>query len=176
LLALLTGQRVQTLKCISIDNLCIEADRCVIKINSLLKTTRPGKHLEPVILKAFSNPELCIVKHINVYINTTSALRGTNKQLLISYLKPHEPVSCNTISRWIKRILYSSGIDINKFKAHSTRSATCSKMATLVPVEQILKTAGWSNAKTFAKFYNKPINKDSDTETVSQKLLLAYKH
>ena len=46
----------------------------------------------------------------------------------------------------------------NTFSAHSVRAASTSKAKTnLVPVDNILKVAGWSNAETFARFYKKPI-------------------
>ena len=47
-----------------------------------------------------------------------------------------------------------SGIDINTCFAHSVRAASTSKAnANIVPVDNILKVAGWSNAETFARFY-----------------------
>ena len=48
------------------------------------------------------------------------------------------------------------------FKPHSTRSAAVSS-ANLqgIPVDTIMRTAGWSNAKVFAKFYNKPIKRET---------------
>ena len=48
-------------------------------------------------------------------------------RLLLSYVKPYGPVSSDTISRWVKFVLQSSGIDVNIFKPHSTRSASTSK-------------------------------------------------
>ena len=44
------------------------------------------------------------------------------------------------------------------FSAHSTCATSTSAAKTgQVPVEQILKAAGWSNAKTFGQYYNKNI-------------------
>jgi hypothetical protein len=52
----------------------------------------------------------------------------------------------------------SSGINIDKFNPHSTRSAATSRASVCsVPLDQILSTAGWSLANTLAKFYNKQI-------------------
>ena len=54
--------------------------------------------------------------------------------------------------------MYEVGINVETFNPHSTRAASASaafKMDT--NIDDILKTAGWSNAKTFAKFYNKPV-------------------
>lgn len=45
---------------------------------------------------------------------------------------------------------------MNKFSSHSVRSAAVSKAsAKFVSVDKVLKVAGWSNAKTFAKFHKK---------------------
>jgi hypothetical protein len=54
------------------------------------------------------------------------------------------------------------GIDVKKCSSHSIRSAAVSKAnAKFVSVDKVLKVAGWSNAKTFAKFYKKPIETSS---------------
>ena len=74
--------------------------------------------------------------------------------LFISYVKPFGAVSKDTISRWLKTVMYRSGIDVNKFTSHSVRVTSVSKASTnSVPVDNIMKVAGWSNAATFAKFY-----------------------
>ncbi len=44
------------------------------------------------------------------------------------------------------------------FSPHSTRSAACSAAATIVPIDTILRTAGWSSENTFRKFYNKEVS------------------
>ena len=41
------------------------------------------------------------------------------RDLLISYGKPHKPVSSEAISRWIKDELSKAGVDTSVFKAHS---------------------------------------------------------
>ena len=46
------------------------------------------------------------------------------KDLIISYGKPHKPVSPETISRWTKDEHLKARIDISVFKAHSCRSAS----------------------------------------------------
>jgi hypothetical protein len=44
---------------------------------------------------------------------------------------------------------------VKKFSSHSVQSAAVSKAsAKFVSVDKVLKVAGWSNAKTFAKFLN----------------------
>ena len=52
-----------------------------------------------------------------------------------------------------------SGIDTTTFGSHSARAAAVSKAKmNLVPVNEILCKAGWSNEKTFGRFYDKRVN------------------
>ena len=67
-------------------------------------------------------------------------------------------ITRDTISRWIRVVMARSGIDVRKFGAHSIRAASTSKAkAMMVPISDIMKTAGWSQENTFAKFYHKEI-------------------
>lgn len=95
------------------------------------------------------------------YLHRTKALR-TDTNLLISTIKPHKAVSQSTFSRWNKLIMLKAGVD-KTFAAHSVRSASTS-MAEFqrVPQDTVLRTADWSNAKTFATFYDKPIKNQSN--------------
>ena len=119
----------------------ISADKCVFSINSLLKTSRPGKHLACIEFQAYApDVSLCIVKHLQ------------------QYLKPHKAVSPDTVSRWIKTTLVDAGIDTSKYSAHSTRSAsTSAAKGNNISIATIMKSAGWSQESTFTKFYDKPV-------------------
>ena len=92
----------------------------------------------------------------------------------MSYHKPHNPVSTATIGRWLKEVLKRAGVDIQKFSAHSTRSASVSAAKTLnISVKTILDTAGWSNTETFAKFYDRPLISDDCSDNYGYCLLKA---
>lgn len=159
LLALLSGQRVQTLKALTLTSMTLTANKCVFTIETPLKTTRPGKHLGRIEFLAYEpDRNLCVVQHLQAYIDRTSHLRGETDQLLIGYQKPHKPVSTDTIARWIKNAMGKAGIDTSVYKAHSTRAAaTSAAKEKQVPVDTILSAAGWSSESTFARFYDKPI-------------------
>lgn len=154
LMALLSGQRRQTLHTLSIDCMQISSDKCVFSINSLLKTSRPGKHLACIEFQAYApDVSLCIVKHLQQYLKRTDILRGDVKQLFISYTKPHKAVSPDTVSRWIKTTLVDAGIDTSKYSALSTRSASTSAVkGNNISIATIMKSAGWSQESTFTKF------------------------
>ena len=163
LLALLTGQRCQTIHKLDINHMQQLPQKYIFTIEATLKQTKPGKHLEPIELVAFENKNLCIVEILNEYISRTQKLRqAEHSQLLISYMKPHKPVTKDTIARWVKSTLKLAGIDIKAFAPHSTRAAStsCNLNAGLC-LTDILKAAGWSSARTFATFYKKPITKDN---------------
>ena len=106
LLCLLTGQRCQTLTKLDISLMQELPDKYVFTIGEKLKTTKPGRHLEPIELVAYKQDEsLCVVSHIKRYLYITKELRGHNCQLLISFIKPHNPISNSTIGKWVKSIL-----------------------------------------------------------------------
>jgi hypothetical protein len=144
----------------------------VFFINSLLKTSRPGKHLSALTFKAFTDENLCIVKHVKKYLEMTQQFRSDDS-LLISYVKPHKKVCKDSLARCIKEVLSKSGIDTSMFSSHSTRSASTSCLKSSgVPVDLILSSVGWSNARTFAKFYDKPID---ETKNFGEELLKSLK-
>jgi len=94
LMALISGQRRQTLHTLSIDRMQISSDKCLFFINSSLKTSRPGKHLACIEFLAYApDVSICIVEHLQQYLKHTDTLRGNVKQLFISYSKPHKVVS-----------------------------------------------------------------------------------
>ncbi len=162
LLALVTGQRCQTIQVLNIEQMVKSDDMWSFHINKLLKTSRPGKHFGKIEIKAFTADKvICPVNILKEYVARTLPLRKNNSQLLLSYQKPHKPVSSETIGKWIKKTLTKTGIDIKVFGAHSTRSASTSaaKVGNM-PISTIMDAAGWSNTKTFSKFYDKPIESD----------------
>ena len=162
LLCLTTGQRDQTIKCLNLDCIKISSDKVVLFVPETLKSTTPGHHLLPIELKTFKDSELCVVAHLKQYIKMTASFRnaGTN-QLLLSFVQPHKPISTSTLSRWCVTVMKESGVNVNVFGSHSTRSASTSKCKISgLSFKEIAKSAGWSNEKTFAKFYDKPIQED----------------
>ena len=134
--------------------------KIVFTIGDKLKTTMPGKHLTPIELLAYPRDEsICMVSHLKQYTARTQPIRATyNTKLLISYAKPHKPISNSTVGKWAKSVLKDSGIDTGTFSSNSTRPASTSYGAqTGLTLAEILKAGGWTNAQTFAKHYHKPI-------------------
>lgn len=172
LLALVTGQRIQTLHCVDLDFMKITKDNVIIEINEVLKTSKPGKHLSPICLPAFvDDTRLCIVTVLNAYIERTSAIR-TSQKLFVTFVKPYHHPTKSTISNWIKLVLKLAGVNTSVFKTHSTRGAsTSAALRAGVSVNSILKSAGWTNESTFRQFYNRPVTVQEYNDNYSVRVL-----
>ena len=171
LLCLLTGQCCQTIRTIDFNVIQSLPDKMRITIHKPLKTTKPGKHQAPLELLHYpEEPKLCIVKTLSHYLERKKVLRGAHSALSISFHKPHNPVSKDTIARWVKATLTDARIDTDIFSAHSCRAASTSatKQAGM-NLSEIIKSAGWSNERTFAKHYEREINSQNFGDFVFKK-------
>ena len=159
LLVILSGQRLQTIHLLHIDHMILQENKVIFQVKGLVKQSKPGRHIKDLEFEVYTPDErLCVVLCLKEYLKRTSVIRGQQKQLLLSFVKPHSAVSKDTLSRWIKTIMEKAGVDMNIFKTHSTRSASTSAASLLgVNIQTIMNTAGWTNARTFATFYHKPI-------------------
>ena len=159
LLALLSGKRCQTLYLLSVSCMVFKHDSCVFTIHKLLKTSQPGNHVSALTFTAYSpDSHLCPVVCLSEYVKRTSELRKGSEQLLLSFQKPYQPVSTDTISQWLKTVLAKSGIHTSVFKGHSTKVASATAtIVCRVPLSPIMENAGWSNATTFGKFLSQQV-------------------
>ena len=79
----------------------------------------------------------------------------------IREVKPRHRVSRETISRWIRQVMFDAGKDVNVLKPHSVcTAATYKAKAASVPLQDILERAGWSSSRTFDTFYNKRLKEN----------------
>ena len=153
LLCLTTSQRRRTIHEFDMNYIQDLNDRYRISVHEKLKQTKPGRHLDALEVLAFpEDKELCVVQY----------LRKDHSQLLLSYVKPFRPVSRDTVSRCVKQVLQSAVINITKYSAHSSRAASTSDVKVKgFNIAEIMKSAGWSTASTFARFYDKPVSNTS---------------
>ena len=155
LIALSAAPRAQTIISMNLDCMTVLNNKIVFQFKTLLKTSKQGKSYMLELLH-FDDEKLCAMHTVLHYINRTKVQRNS-QQLLLSYCS-HKPVTSSTIARWLKEVLFNSGIDIDKFKAHSYRSAAVSAAFSKgCSLDLILKTADWSSAKNFKKFYLREI-------------------
>ena len=158
LMGLTNAARVHTLNLLSVHEFQKLPNEFIFQVDGLLKQSRPSFNVQFLRFKAYPvDRRLDVYFVLKEYLKRTKNVRTEDEsKLLIGYMKPHKAVSKDTVSRWVKTVLHRSGIDIRKYGPHSIRAAAVSKAnAKGVPIHEILKTAGWSNAGTFQKFYNK---------------------
>ena len=126
----------------------------------LAKQSKPSKSVAPFIFPAFpSDNKLCSKVTLLSYISRTESYRGNGSdrksKLLLSYIKPHNPITSSSIARWITSMLDLAGIDTKTFKAHSVRGASAAASAGLT-TNQIMNAADWSSESVFQRFYYRP--------------------
>ena len=167
LFALLSAQRAQTLHLLDIHDMTLSYSKVTFQINNLVKQSRPGRHLDNIVITGYAPARrLCLITVLKEYLKRTLYCRGSETKLFISYVAPHHRVSRDTISRWIVDVMFLAGVDTKLYRSHSTRAACVSSaVRAKVPVDIILKTAGWSQDSTFAKYYKKPIRSDTILST-----------
>ena len=155
---LVSGQRGQALWLLDLRNITWSKTDIRCTFGDLLKTSAPNRHQDELVFGSFpEDKSLCVVHYLRHYEKRTRALRGSEAKLFISWKAPHSGVSRDTRRRWTKKGLKTAGIDMSRFTAHSTRSASTSKAVHKLPLATILKTVGWRSPSTFATFYKKPI-------------------
>ncbi len=159
LMAILSGVRGQTLHILNLDFMIKEDTLVTFRIHKKTKTSKPGKHAKPLVFKAYPHdPDMCVLDCLNAYIERTEPTRKKDcGQLFVTHGKPYGPAARGTITRWMKEVMISAGIDMGIFSAHSVRTAAVSAVSTRLPLQTILKAGGWTSATTFSKYYNKPV-------------------
>lgn len=177
LLALTSAGRASELNQLNVKFMS-NSETCIsFKMSKPTKTCKPGNPLQSIVFNAFDTDSLCVVKCIRSYLERTSSFREISDNidrswLLLSFVKPHHPITTSSVSRWLKTIMAEAGINTNQFKAHSTRSASVSKAYFAgVSVTDIMQQAHWAKESTFARFYCKPIHKSAFQQSVLKRYL-----
>lgn len=169
LLALASAQRMQSLSLILIKNVCFYSDKIQIKIEDLIKTSKPGS-FQPLIVLPYikENPKVCPALALKSYFDRTHHIRNEEEYLFISHQKPHKKVVAQTLSHWVKNVLGKSGIDINIYGGHSTRHASTSAAHRAgVNLEVIRKAAGWTaSSQVFLKYYKRNLSLETNCNLV----------
>lgn len=159
LVALTQACRSHSMSLLTLEGVKKDTDSYICIYCDLLKQCRKGKRNPVAVFKKYTlDSRICVFTVLEEYIKRTESLRGLENRLFISYIKPYKYVTSSTISRWLRNVMQLSGINIEKFKSHSIRGAVTSKAKLSgLPIQEILNVAGWSNERTFATFYNKPL-------------------
>ena len=101
MLFIILGERKkQALFTLSTGNIIFKENKVILLANKTMKYTKPNTLLELFIYHHYpENQKLCIVNCLKSYIGMRNGLVGEDiKDLIISFGKPHKPVSNETIS------------------------------------------------------------------------------
>ena len=119
-----------------------------------------NKNLQTLAVDSFPEPELCPYGAIMAYLRRTAGLRGMVTKLFLLCDSSPKAASATTVSRWMKIVMGKAGH--GKFKIHSGHSAASSCALLLgLPIECILKQAGWRSGNTFIDHYLKPLDQSA---------------
>lgn len=175
LLLLVTSQRGQTILHLSVQGMTLTKDLVVFRMNKLLKHNRLGDPLDTIFLQAYNaNPKLCVVRTLKAYLVIVGPHRKQMKQLLLSIARPYHEVKRDTIARWTVETLQAAGVDVTKYKAHSTRGASASATrASGANINVIMKHAGWRCEESFARHYNKQIDRER-AQTIANDMICQF--
>jgi len=170
LLLLITAQRKQTLLLFDVHKLVMTRGSCSFQLTGLVKTSRPGDRKGTIVVKGYApDRRLWVMFALREYLNRTKPLRKNHSQLFISYQKPCQAITGQTLSRWISLTMAKAGLNTDVYKPHSTRSAAVSRADERgVPIDLILKKAGWKSSTTFGKYYKKKVEKDTFQNAILQ--------
>ena len=158
LILLATFQRGQIIVALNLDRMIRLEDELRFEIlpSDVKQGSRKSFKPEPIIFKKIDDVRICIYEHIKTYLDRTSDVRGDVKQLFVISRKPFNAVSRDTVSHWVKAIMREAKINVDVFAPGSTRSASASgAFLAGVPLEHIMKKAGWSQSATFTKWYKR---------------------
>ena len=91
-------RRKQAVFTLSVDSIAFKENTVILLPNKTMKHTEANRSFEPLIYHHYlDNEEVCIVKCLQSYIGIRNTLVTQKvKDLIISYGKPHKPVSSET--------------------------------------------------------------------------------
>ncbi|KAM9972539.1 hypothetical protein ACTFIR_011906 [Dictyostelium discoideum] len=105
-----------------------------------------------------TNSQVCPVRHLSTYLRASKGRRKPHSGDSVFIQNEGKPLDIKEINIIVLSTLSSSGIDISKFKSHSTRSAMASLLlSNNVPFHVVKKMGRWKSNDTVDTFYDKRI-------------------
>lgn len=153
-LCLLSGQRAQTIGALQLDVFHYDDKLRTFYIPTILKTTRPGKHQEPLTFHKFETSKLCVLRCFEEYrLGQRKSPRLTKELDSLIYLSTSSSEDsyaneiCEDVLRISRHRHYSIHMPLNS-------KASTSKANNLgLSLKDINKAAGWFSESTFSKLY-----------------------
>ncbi|KAM9954240.1 hypothetical protein ACTFIW_003781 [Dictyostelium discoideum] len=100
---------------------------------------------------------LCPDRHLSTYLRASKGRRKPHSGDFVFIQNEGKPLDVKEINIIVLSTLSSSGIDISKFKSHSTRPTMASLLSNNVPFNVLKKKGRWKSNDTVDTFYDKRI-------------------
>ena len=164
LVALSSSDRGQTLHCMNVEDMTETSNGIDFVIFGKLKTKRRTANPKVVSCVASDLENLSVCDYVKHYMERTASIRSELKdtgcenynQLFLSWFTK-QPVTKQTLARWLRIALEWADIDSKAYGAHSYRGAGLSYALTRgVSIAQIVAHGDWSSVRTFRRFYDAP--------------------
>ena len=169
LLALACAGRSSDLCALDLRFMNLHEDQVSFSLAKVTKSRRKGKPPIKIVISRFEgHSNLCVISTLETYIERTRLFRlrkdeHQRNQLLLSFVEPHHAIVPCTVAGWLIKVMSSSDIDVEMFKAHSTRGAATSKAAAKgLSCKEIMNMAKWRRKSTFVRHYHKEIRKSPE--------------
>ncbi|KAM9954210.1 hypothetical protein ACTFIW_003751 [Dictyostelium discoideum] len=105
-----------------------------------------------------TNSQVCPVRHLATFLRASKGRRKPHSGDSVFIQNEGKPLNVKEINIIVLSTLSNSGIDISKFKSHSTRSAMASLLlSNNVPFHVVKKMGRWKSNDTVDSFYDKRI-------------------
>ena len=109
----------------------------------------------------FENANLCVVAVWEEYFTRTRNIPRNKDQVFVSHSQPFKEIGTEQIAKDTLQAMKSAGIDIDRFKSHSTHMAVVSKALNLgASVNDVMRAGRWKSKSVFDKFYNQAKHMD----------------
>lgn len=112
---------------------------------------------------------ICPVVTLKEYVERVNTLRSdsNNTHVFISPVKPFSPLKAATLAKRIVKAMNAAGIDTERFKSQSVRSAAASKALDEGETPEAVTKAGrWRSDSVFKKFYERSLRHHRVSRTV----------
>ena len=111
----------------------------------------------PIVIEPFlEDPQLCPVYHLVRLNKQLDKVRPKDvTDFWLSSRKPHNPVSTQTLCKWLKKVIIDSGsLSGSARDVRSVGSSTAAQAG--LDIGRILQAGDWRRMSTFQSFYFKP--------------------
>ena len=130
MLVLTATSRCSEISYLNINFMAKTEGNYIFSSDTLTKAYCRSKSQPTLSFQEFEHDKsFCVFSQFDTYIERSESWRQgqQNGQLLSSFVEPHNGVVKSTKSRWIKKALKQSGINVERFEAHSARFVFSSK-------------------------------------------------